>query len=47
LLIPLALRYKADNRSELLEALSDLFREMPANTIPPDLQRALPEIFKR
>jgi hypothetical protein len=47
LLIPLALRYKADNRSELLEALRDLFREMPANTIPPDLQRALPEIFKR
>lgn len=45
-LIPLALRYKTDNRTELLGALRELFREMPANTIPPELQRALPEIFK-
>jgi hypothetical protein len=46
-LLPLALRYQSDNRKDLLAALRTLFREMPANTIPPELQKALPGIFGR
>jgi len=46
-LLPLALRYKGDNRPDLLRALRKLFREMPEDTIPSDLQKALPEVFSK
>jgi hypothetical protein len=46
-LVPLALRYKEDDRTDLLDALRSLFKEMPADTIPPEIRQALPEIFKK
>jgi hypothetical protein len=44
-LIPLALRYQADDRRELLAALRNLFREMPPETIPPEVRGAHSKIF--
>lgn len=46
-LAPLALRYKEDARTDLLAALRALFREMPADTLSPELRQALPEIFEK
>jgi len=46
-LLPLALRYKEDNRSGLLRALRGLFREIPGDAIPHELRQALPEIFQK
>ncbi len=45
-LIPLALRYKSDDRKDLLAGLRTLFREIPADTIPPEIRKMLPEIFR-
>ena len=46
-LLPLALRYKEDDRTDLLAALRPLFKEMPDDTIPSEIRKALPEIFKK
>jgi hypothetical protein len=46
-LIPLALRYRVDKKHELLTALRTLYHEMPPNTIPETVKKALPEIFDK
>ena len=46
-LLPLALRYKEDDRTDLLAALRPLFKEMPDDAISPEIRKALPEIFKK
>ena len=44
-LLPLALRYQADGRTDLLKALRALLREIPADMISPEIRKSLPEIF--
>ena len=46
-LLPLALRYKEDERADLLAALKTLFKEMPSDSIPAEVRQALPEIFAK
>ncbi len=46
-LLPLVLRYREDNRPEVLKTLRYLFREIPADTIPPEIRKSLPEVFGR
>lgn len=46
-LLPLALRYQESDRRELVGALQELFREMPADTIPQTVRDELPELFAK
>lgn len=44
-LLPLALHYLENDRTELVAALADLFREMPPDTFPASVREAHPALF--
>jgi hypothetical protein len=46
-LAALALRYKDDGRTDLVNGLRSLFSEIPPETVPPQVRRALPEVFRK